>query len=157
MRIPASFYSNQQEGIRFTEEGPFVTEQGLLDGEKGLTKKEMLFLRLGIGVGQVDREMIHNRLQDLAPLCTPKEALRMFAEAVLLRGETVRLKLVSLLGERYPGYGWHEKFPVDLIELVRKEEGISLEDRCAGKKGMTKRELALMGIGVTFGARCWYT
>ena len=156
-RIPDSYYSNQQEGIRFVEEGPFISEKDLFAGQEGLTKKEMLFLRLGIGVGHADSDIIHNRLKDISPLCSLEQLIRLFAEAVLLHGEIVRLKLVPLFEELYPGYGWNEKSPVDLIELVRTDKGISLEERISGKEGLTKRELTLLGIGVTFGTRCWYT
>ncbi|MBE3586022.1 MAG: hypothetical protein IMW94_07675 [Thermoanaerobacter sp.] len=155
--VPESYYTRQQEGIRLATEGPFVSEEELLGGKEGLTRREMLCLRLGVAVGQGEWLVVRERLEELDGLCSVAELWRLFAEVVLIRGEIGRRNLVPLLKELHPGEDWEGKDPGELIDLARQVEGISLTDRCNGQKGLTERELALLGIGISFGARCWYT
>lgn len=157
MHIPESYYANQQAAIKLAEEGPFLSEDEQKAGQEGLTRKEMLCLRLGVDVGQGDSELVRARLAELASLCSQGELKRVLAEVVLIRGERGRLLLLAPLEESMPGAGWSNLSPADLIELAREEKGVSLRERTTGLETLTHRELSLLGIGITFGARCWYS
>lgn len=157
MHIPDSYYGNQKDAIKFAEEGPFLSEKEQITGQEGLTQKEMLCLRLGVDVGQGDAELILARLAELAPLCSKGELKRILAEVVLIRGERGRRLLVGALEESSPDASWKGISPIDLIDLALREQGISLSERITGLETLTHRELSLLGIGITFGARCWYS
>ncbi|MBE3587928.1 MAG: hypothetical protein IMW93_05135 [Thermoanaerobacteraceae bacterium] len=155
--VPDSYYLRQQEAVRLTGEGPFPAEKDLLAGVEGLTQREMLILRLGDIIGQGQWDVVRDRLKELGALCSADELWRMFAEVVLIRGEPARCSLSEILEELYPGQGWRKKDSVQLIEFARQGPGISVAERAEGRRGLTGRELSLLGIGISFGARCWYT
>lgn len=157
MRIPDSFYTNQQQGIQFADEGPFLSLEDLLAGREGLTRREMLCLRLGVVYGHSNSALVFKRLQELTTLCSQKEMERIFAELFLLRGEIGYTSILPALENLLPAIKWQEKDPKDLIEITRTERGLPLSAVTASNEGLLERELALLGIGVTFGTRCWYT
>ncbi|HWI54877.1 MAG TPA: hypothetical protein VNT57_04250, partial [Desulfobacteria bacterium] len=122
-RIPDAYYTNQQQGIQAADHGPFLTKDELLSGEEGLTKREMICLRLGVVYGHTNSSLVSKRLEELAALSTQGEILRIFAELFLLRGEIGYSCLVPALEKVYPETNWHEKDPKELIEITRTEKG----------------------------------
>lgn len=156
-RIPDAYYVNQQQGIGLADHGPFLTEEDLLSCKEGLTKREMLCLRLGVVYGHTNSLLVSKRIEELASLCTPKEIERIFAELFLLRGEIGCTSVIPTLEKLFPEIKWQEKDPKDLIEITKTEKGLTLSADNLGKEGVSERELCLLGIGITFGTRCWYT
>lgn len=156
-RIPDAYFTNQQKGIEIADHGPFLTKEDLLSGKEGLTKREMLCLRLGVVYGHTNSSQVSKRIEELASLCTQKEIERIFAELFLLRGEIGCTCLLPALEKILPEVKWQEKDPKELIEVTRTQPGLTLSSSSIDKEGVSDRELCLLGIGVTFGTRCWYT
>lgn len=122
-----------------------------------MTEREMLSLRLGVVYGHANSSLVSKRLGKLASLCTQKEIERIFAELFLLRGEIGCTCLFTALENLFPNIKWLDKEPTELIEITRIEQGRPLTFDSIGKEGISQRELSLIGVGVTFGTRCWYT
>lgn len=154
--LPESYYLNQMEAVKLTD-GPFLSEQDLVAGKEGLTGREMFCLRLGVLVGLKQWEVVRYRLIEMIPSFSTGELWRLSAEVALVAGEVGRHHLSALLEELQPGQGWAKEEHCSLIDRARQINGISSTEHCTGMDGLTKRELALLGLGISFGARCWYT
>lgn len=154
--LPESYYLNQMEAVKLAD-GPFLSEEDLLDGREGLTGREMLCLRLGVLVGLKQWEVVRHRLSETSLSFSSGELWHLLAEVALIAGEVGRYHLSALLEELRPGKGWAQEGHSALIDRAKQTNGISTAERVKGVDGLTQRELALLGLGISFGARCWYT
>lgn len=154
--LPENYYLNQMEAVKLTE-GSFVSEQDLAAGKEGLTRREMLCLRLGVLVGLKQWEVVRYRLIELITSFSTDDLWRLLAEVALSTGEVGRYHLSVLLEELRPGQGWAKEGHCSLLDLARQRNGVLPTKHLTVEDSLTQRELALLGLGISFGARCWYT
>jgi hypothetical protein len=123
--------------------------QGLSHRERGLFRFGMF---AGLGEWDLARDAIGSLLKDRAVSST--EAERALVEATLVKGVTVsihlRAPLVSL------GVG----APADTLEAakaVKAERKAGSKTQATPGAGLTERDLFALGLGITWGVRCWDT
>lgn len=134
--------------------GLTITEQ--LAGCEGLSRREKWLFRLGLLIGHEDwslaREVVDAMLQ--GRLLTGSEVERVAAEVVLVEGWLACYHLLPLLRAR----GLSSPASVaEAAERTRAAPAITLADRAAGVQGLSERELFALGLGLTWGAKCWDT
>ena len=121
--------------------------QGLRIGEKGL-------FRFGIFVGESEWELAGQVLDSLIRdgVLSGPETERAVAEAVMIKGMSACVHLEPVLranGLRGPGS------VAAAVEQAQAARGAPASG--SGESVLTEREIFALGLGVTWGARCWDT
>ncbi len=131
-----------------------------LDGspvpERNLSARESLLFRFGLLVGLAEWDLAGETLGTLLDtgLLTGPEMERAAAEAGLVRG----LPACRHLQAPFEARGLHAPSSVAEAErLCRAAPGLSSAEGATTSVGLTVREVSVLGLGITWGARCWDT
>lgn len=133
------------EGGRDRHEG---TGQGLRIGEK-------LLFRFGIFVGQAEWELASQTVDSLI-----QNSVLSGAEVECAAAEAVMIKGVSACVHLGPALQAHGlRGPASVAEGVERAQAVAgiPTTSGSGESGLTEREVFALGLGVTWGARCWDT
>lgn len=117
-------------------------------GEAGLTKREKEIFRLGVLTELGEWDLAGRAIVSLmeAKMITGPEAERAAAEAVFVRG----LPALVHLGPVLRACGLHN--PSNVAEAIDAVLAIPVANM-----RLTQREIFALGLGLTWGARCWDT
>jgi hypothetical protein len=122
----------------------------------GLSVRETRLFRVGLLVGLGEWDLARGGVDALLDdgILNGAEMSLMAAEAVHVKGWTACMHLGPVLaarGLRAPGS------VAEAVEVVEQTNSLAAGEGPSSCAGLTGREIFALGLGITWGARCWDT